>query len=163
MAGVLKCLLKGAVAGAISVWLMDRFTWYWYSRENTKALVKERKAQKGRYAPNAAGKHLTDALEVKLPQKQQYVIGRSIHYLMGMVPGAFYALWRPKMKALPFLRGSAYGAGLFIAFDEIITPAAGYASGPFSYPWQAHARGFFAHLILGIATEAVFNLMEEAT
>ena len=143
MAKVLSCLVKGAIAGGVGVWLMDRFTWFWYSHEAVETLTQERKAQKGgRYAPNAAGKSLTKALGVDLPQKQQYVVGRSVHYFMGIAPAAFYALWRHRMKKFGIWRGPLYGVGLFIAFDEIITPGLGYASGPFAYPWQAHARGF---------------------
>ena len=160
---VIKCLLKGAIAGGIGVWLMDRFTWTWYSHESTDTLVKERAAQKGgRYAPNAAGKHLTDSLGIDLPQNQQYIVGRSIHYFMGIAPGACYALWRHRMKRLGPWRGPVYGFGLFIAFDEIIVPALGYASGPFAYPWQTHARGFFAHLILGTVTDLGIILMDKA-
>lgn len=160
MAKTLTTLVKGAIAGGLGVWLMDRFTWYWYSHEDTGTLVKERTAQKGgRYAPNAVGKHLTDTLKIALSQKKQYVTGRSIHYFMGIAPAALYALWRHHMKCLRYLRGPVYGFALFIAFDEIITPALGYASGPFSYPWQAHARGFFAHLILGTATDIALNLL----
>ena len=65
------------------------------------------------------------------------------------------------MNRLGIWRGPLYGIGLFLAVDEIITPALGYASGPFAYPWQAHARGFFAHLILGTTTDIVLNLLGE--
>ena len=158
MAKILSGLVKGAIAGGVGVWLMDRFTWYWYSHEGTDSLVKERVAQKGgRYAPNAAGKRLTDALNITLPQQQQYVVGRGIHYFMGIAPAALYSLWRHRIRSLRYLRGPAYGLALFITFDEIITPALGFASGPFSYPWQAHARGLLAHLVLGATTDAVLN------
>lgn len=161
MGSVTSCLVKGAIAGALGVWLMDRFTWYWYSHENTGSLIMERAAQKGgRYAPNAAGKQLVDALNITLPQRQQYIVGRSVHYFMGVAPGACYALWRHRMQRLGFWRGPLYGFGLFIVFDEIITPGLGYASGPLAYPWQAHARGFVAHLILGTATDAVVSLLK---
>lgn len=157
-------LIKGAVAGAVGVWLMDRFTWYWYSHEDTATLVRERAAQKGgRYAPNAAGKHLTDAVGLHLPQKQQYVVGRSIHYLMGIAPGALYALGRHRLEKYGFWRGPLYGIGLFVAFDEVIVPWLGYASGPSAYPWQAHARGFCAHLILGTATDSAITLLDKTT
>ncbi|RDV11308.1 DUF1440 domain-containing protein [Pontibacter diazotrophicus] len=161
---IMDRLMKGAIAGAVGVWLMDRFTWYWYSHADTATLVQERAAQKGgRYAPNAAGKHLTDAWNINLPQKQQYIVGRSIHYCMGIAPGVLYALWRHRLKKYGFWRGPLYGVGLFISFDEIIVPAMGYASGPFAYPWQAHARGFVAHLILGTATDRVIYLLNKVT
>lgn len=162
MGSLTSCLVKGAIAGAIGVWLMDRFTWYWYSHEDIHTLVQERAAQKGgRYAPNAAGKQLTDALNIALPQKHQYIVGRSIHYFMGIAPGALYALWRYRLEKLDYWRGPLYGFSLFIVFDEIITPGLGYASGPFSYPWQAHARGFVAHLILCTITDTVIGLLNE--
>lgn len=143
--------------------MMDLFTWTWYSHEDTKNLVKERMAQKGgRYAPNAAGKHLTDTMGLSLSQRQQYVVGRSVHYFMGIGPGAIYALGRHRIKRFGLSRGLLYGFGLFIIFDEIIiTQVLGYASGPFAYPWQAHARGFFAHIILGTATEAILHLLDD--
>lgn len=162
MGSITSCLVKGAIAGAVGVWLMDRFTWYWYSHEDTDNLMQERAAQKGgRYAPNAAGKDLTDDLNITLPQKQQYRVGRSIHYFMGIAPGALYALWRHRMQRFGLWRGPLYGFGLFIVFDEIIAPGLGYASGPFAYPWQAHARGFGAHLILGTASDAVISLLDK--
>jgi uncharacterized membrane protein YagU involved in acid resistance len=67
------------------------------------------------------------------------------------------------MKGFRYWLGPVYGVSLFITVDEIITPALGYASGPFSYLWQAHAQGFFAHLILGIATDIFLNLMDDAS
>jgi hypothetical protein len=163
MGSVTNCLVKGAVAGAVGVWLMDRFTWAFYRNEDDEAYRQEKKAQKGgRYAPNAAGKHLTDTLGIELPDKEQYIVGRSVHYIMGIVPGAFYALWRHRVERLGFWRGPLYGFSLFISFDEVIVPALGYASGPAAYPWQAHARGFIAHLILGTTTDTVLNLLNEA-
>jgi uncharacterized membrane protein YagU involved in acid resistance len=71
--------------------------------------------------------------------------------------------YRHRIKWLRYWRGPVYGFGLFIAFDEIITPALGFASGPFAYPWQAHARGFIAHLILGTATDMMLNLLDDAS
>ncbi|GAB3528701.1 hypothetical protein GCM10027443_07020 [Pontibacter brevis] len=155
-------LVKGAIAGAVGVWLMDRFTWYWYSHEDTETLVQERAAMKGgRYAPNTAGKQLTDALQINLPQKQQYVVGRSIHYLMGIAPGALYAIWRHRVAPLGFWRGPLYSFTLFISFDEVIVPSLGYASEAAAYPWQSHARGFFAHILLGVTTDAVISLLDQ--
>ena len=41
--------------------------------------------------------------------------------------------------------------------DETAAPLTGIASGPGRYPWQAHARGLVAHLVLGITTEALLR------
>ena len=36
-------LIKGAIAGAVSVWAMDRLTWYMYRHEDPKAYLKEKR------------------------------------------------------------------------------------------------------------------------
>ncbi|CAA9313559.1 MAG: hypothetical protein AVDCRST_MAG56-6410 [uncultured Cytophagales bacterium] len=51
--------------------------------------------------------------------------------------------------------------GLFIVMDEIVAPLAGLASGPFAYPWQAHARGLAGHLTVGVTTDAVLGLLDQ--
>lgn len=159
-----RCLTYGAIAGAIGVFLMDRFTWAFYNNEDHKVYQQEKEAQKGgKYAPNAIGKHLTDKLGLHLPDKQQYIVGRSIHYFMGMAPGSLYALKRQHLSDWGLWRGPLYGFSLFIIFDEVLVPSLGYASGPTAYPWQAHARGLVAHLLLGTTTDAVLDLLQEAT
>jgi hypothetical protein len=57
-------------------------------------------------------------------------------------------------------RGLLYGLGLFLILDEAVN-AAGLAADPRRYPWQAHARGLVAHLVLGVVTDAALSVLEE--
>ena len=59
-------------------------------------------------------------------------------------------------------RGLLYGLGPFLLEDELANPVAGFAAGPTAYPWQAHARGFVAHLVYGVVTDTVLNIFKGA-
>lgn len=73
-----------------------------------------------------------------------------------------YGALRDRAGWLGAGRGLLYGLGLFLVNDELLAPALGLASGPAQYPWQAHARGLVAHLVLGAATDAVLDVADRA-
>jgi uncharacterized membrane protein YagU involved in acid resistance len=157
-------VLKGAVAGAAAVWVMDRITWYMYQHEDPKAYKQEKEAQvEGKYVAHVAADKMINALGVNVTDQQQYYAGKSIHYLLGMVPAALYAVFRHRAEELTFGRGLAFGLGLFIVMDEITAPLFGLSSGPRAYPWQAHVRGLLGHLAVGATTDAVLKVMDNTT
>jgi hypothetical protein len=163
MGSVLKELAKGAIAGAVSVWMMDRVTWYMYKNEDPKAYKKEKEAQiAGKYVSSVAADKIARAVGAKLSDRQEYWAGQTVHYALGIAPSALYAVYRHRVKGLDAGRGLLYGLGLFIVMDEIVAPLAGLASGPLAYPWQAHARGLAGHLTVGVTTDAVLGLLDQA-
>lgn len=162
MGSVLKELVKGAIAGAVSVWMMDRVTWHMYRAEEPEAHRKEKEAQiEGKYVAHVAAGKLVDALGLDLSAKQQHHTGTGVHYFLGVAPGALYAVYRHRIKGLDAGRGLLYGLGLFIVMDEIVAPLAGLSSGPAAYPWQAHARGLAGHLTVGAVTDTIVGLLDE--
>ncbi len=151
-------VVKGMVVGAAGVWLADRVGWVLYRREDPRALRRERAARPGGKDPAhvAAGK-LARALGIRLSPPQPHPAGIAVHYALGVVPGALYAPFRRRVTGLGAGRGLLYGLSLFLVNDELLNPILGLASGPAAYPWQAHARGLAAHLVLGAATDAVLG------
>lgn len=159
---MLKGLLKGAIAGAAGVFIMDRITWYMYKHEDPMAYKEEKEAQvDGKYAAHVAASKMADAVNAQLSERQLYTAGKSVHYLMGILPGALYGAYRHRVNGLNSWRGLLYGAGLFIMMDEIVAPLLGLTSGPRAYPWQAHARGLAGHLALGATTDATLLLLDK--
>ncbi|WP_051442005.1 DUF1440 domain-containing protein [Arthrobacter sp. H14] len=82
------------------------------------------------------------------------------HFSLGMLPGALYG---PARRRQPWLRtgnGALYGLALFLVMDETAAPVSGIASAPGRYPWQAHARGLVAHVVLGVVTETLLRTTE---
>lgn len=156
-------LIKGAIAGAVSVWAMDRVTWYMYKNEDPKAYLQEKKAQvHGKYVADVAVDKTLEATGAELTDRQRWYAGRGVHYFLGIAPAMLYSVMRHKVKGLDAGGGSLFGFGLFVVMDEIVAPAAGLSSGPTAYPWQAHARGLAGHLTVGIVVDATLNLLDKA-
>ncbi|RDV11309.1 DUF1440 domain-containing protein [Pontibacter diazotrophicus] len=156
-------LVKGAIAGAVSVWVMDRITWYMYKNEDPKAYLQEKKAQvHGKYVADVAVDKVLEATGEELTDKQRWMAGRGVHYFLGMAPGMLYGVLRHKVKGLDTGMGALYGFGLFVVMDEILAPALGLSSGPMAYPWQAHVRGLAGHLAVGMVTDGVLRGLDEA-
>jgi len=152
---------KGAVAGGVGVWLMDQVTWGMYLREAPRALQMEQRARVGgKDVAHVAAEKLAGAIGLERPSAQPNAAGLVVHYALGVVPGALYAPLRRRVKALGAGRGLLYGFGLTVVNDEILAPVLGLASGPTHYPWQAHARGLVGHLVLGVATDTVLDVLD---
>ncbi|MDP9409767.1 MAG: DUF1440 domain-containing protein [Actinomycetota bacterium] len=152
---------KGAIAGAVGVWLMDQVTWGMYLREASQALRQEQEARVwGKDVAHVAAEKLVGAIGLERPSAQPHPAGIVVHYALGVVPGALYAPLRRRVKALGAGRGLLYGLGLTIVNDEVLAPALGLASGAARYPWQAHARGLVGHLVLGAATDTVLDVLD---
>jgi len=154
-------LLKGAVAGAVAVWAMDRLGWMLWNREDPRALARERVARvEGMDPAHVVANRVADAVGRPLQPRQPHPAGIAVHYGVGIGPAMAYAALRRRVPALRAGRGLAYGLGLFLAVDEGVVPALGLASGPAAYPWQAHARGLVTHLVLGFVTEATLDALD---
>ncbi len=154
-------VLKGAIAGAAGVWLMDRAGWFMYRREDSAALQREQAARVDGMDPAhvAAGK-VARAFGITLSPSQPHPAGIAVHYALGVVPGALYGPLRRRVKGVGAGRGLLYGLSLFLVNDELLNPLIGLASGPTAYPWQAHARGLVAHLVLGASTDASLDALD---
>lgn len=154
--------MKGAVAGAVAVWLMDRVTSYMYRHEDPIAKEQEKMAQKGgKYAPYVAVNKMAKGLNIQMNERQEHIAAKTLHYLLGIIPATSYAILRHKVKGLDKANGLLFGLGLFIVQDEILTPLTGVASGPLAYPWQAHARGLAGHLTVGAATDMTVRALDK--
>ncbi|PRY06437.1 uncharacterized protein DUF1440 [Pontibacter ummariensis] len=155
-------LLKGAIAGAVSVWAMDRVTWYMYRNEDRKAFAQEKQAQvHGHYVSQVSVDKATSAMGVELSDEQYFYAYKGVHYFLGIAPAMLYSVLRHKVDWLSAGKGSLFGVGLFVLQDETLAPLTGLASPPTAYPWQAHARGLAGHLAVGLVTDATLNLLDK--
>lgn len=171
----------GGAAGAVGVWAMDQIGWFMLRTENTRALARDLQARPSRETSGAvradttaqvrsvqrspmvgtgaagAVKKATQVSGVSSPHQHPGPAATAFHYSLGMLPGALYGAARRVRPSLSAGHGTLYGLGLFVVMDEAAAPLVGIASTPGRYPWQAHARGLTAHLILGITTETLLR------
>jgi hypothetical protein len=126
---VVANMAKGAVAGAVGVWIMDLVTWGMYLREDPQALQQEQAARvEGKDVAHVAAGKLARLAGAKLSPEQPHPFGIVIHYALGILPGALYGAFRNRVRGLGAGRGLVYGFGLFLVNDELLGPILGLAS-----------------------------------
>jgi hypothetical protein len=152
-------LLKGAAAGLVATWVLDRVDWYLYehepehSRRRTWAVRPERK-DPAHYIASRASQAFGGP-----PIPQGHPAGLAVHYAIGTAPAAVYGAIRTRVPGLRARSGLGYGLAMFVLEDEVVNPALGVAAPPHHYPWQPHARGLISHLVYGLVTELVLSAL----
>ncbi|MDP8904612.1 MAG: DUF1440 domain-containing protein [Chloroflexota bacterium] len=157
---ILLDALRGAVAGGVAVWLMDQVTTGLLEQQRQQVTEREEAAR-----PNgkSALENLLDRLErdygLELDQEGRSAALQAIHYGLGVVPGALYAVLRRRLPLLGSARGVAYGVLLFAINDEYLNTRLALA-GPFdAYPLETHWRGLVGHIVLGVATDTGIEVL----
>ncbi len=154
----------GAVAGTAAVWAMDQVGWWLYRHENPAALRRELAARPdGLDSAHLSARKLGRLIGRDPGRRQPNRAGLAVHYALGTLPGALYALVRRRYPLVRRDAGLSYGLTLFVVNDEIAAPLLGLARGPQHYPWQAHARGLVAHLVLGVVTDRLIAMTKGFT
>lgn len=156
--------VKGAIAGAVGVWLMDRLDWFMFERVDARARQRTEAVRPGGLDPtHVAANRAAHAAGTTLAPAQPHPAGVALHYALGIGPAAVYAATRERFPVRrageDHLYGLGLGLGLFLVMDETLGRLTGLTAAPRAYPWQAHARGLAAHLVLGLATNMVLNLL----
>lgn len=156
-------LLAGAAAGAIGVWALDRVDWFMWDRESDGTRARTTSVRPNGEAPaEALVTRAEDAFDRRSDPETHRARGKAVHYAIGIGPAIGYALLRDRLPVDGPARGALYGAGLFLAQDEVLNTVTGLGASPQDYPWQAHARGLVAHTVYGIVVETALNLLEQA-
>lgn len=161
---VLSDAVKGAIAGAVATWAMDKVTWYMWDRQSPGSLRQEEQEARprGMDPAHVTANTVAEAAGTQLFPRQPHPAGVAVHYAIGIGPAMLYGPLRRQYPALAAGAGLLYGLGIFLLADEGIVPAMGLAGGPAEYPWQAHARGLVGHLVLGAATHAALEVLDRA-
>jgi hypothetical protein len=147
-------LVRGGAAGAIATRLMDLVTTSLQQQQSREDAEREKAAR-----PNGKGSvmNLVDLLErrlaIGLDERSRATAATVIHYGLGVLPGALYAVARERVPGLGTGRGLVFGGLLFLVNDEFLNTALGLAAPPDAYPASTHLRGLVGHLVLGVATD----------
>jgi Protein of unknown function (DUF1440) len=158
--GVGRDLLKGAVAGAVATFVMDRVTGYMYEHEDRDARRKEDEVRRGRTSYEVVAEKAASAAGSSLDRRQRQRAGSAMHWALGMGAGAAYAVLRRRFQGLGGAAGTAFGTAFWTFMDEGLVPALGLTPGATAFPWQAHARGLVGHLTFGTVTDGTLRLLD---
>jgi uncharacterized membrane protein YagU involved in acid resistance len=96
-------------------------------------------------ACRVAGRELTrDELKVAAPLA---------HYVFGTVVGAAYGALAASSRGHSVVQGSAFGAAVWIAADEIAMPLLSLSGPPAERPLETHLQSLASHLVYGVVAE----------
>jgi len=158
---VLPDLLRGAAAGGIAVWVMNRVDWSMYDHEDPEARRRTQSARPGGLDPaHVVANKVAGALGAELSPPQPHPAGAAVHYAIGIGPAALYGALQDRVPAVGIGRGALFGLGLFLVQDELLNSVTGLSGRPRDYPWQAHARGLVAHVVFGMVTDTVLRVLK---
>lgn len=153
-----RALAAGVVATATLV-LVRQALWHLEpaALREREMRLREGTEQTGFQKPVRA---LAERLKVPLSKKGETALGELIAWSAGILGVVAYTFARTRWPRLGAGRGALFGVGVWLGEDEGAMPALGLAKGPSHYPWQAHARGFGAHLAYGVAAESTLRALE---
>ncbi|WP_218013793.1 DUF1440 domain-containing protein [Rubellimicrobium rubrum] len=159
--GLLGTVLKGAVAGAAAMWVLDRVDWAMWDAEASETRAETRRVRPGGLDPaHVAANRITGAFGKELNPSQPHPAGIALHYAFGMVPTIAYALLRHRYPVVAAGGGVGFGLAATVIEDEGMNPLLGLAAPPQDYPWQDHARAVVAHVVLGVVAEGVLRALD---
>ncbi len=168
MGNVWNGMAAGAVGGAIASWAMNQFQAaasraFEHDGQHPRKQERARQAQgwkehrsHGDEEENATVKAavaVADAADVELPEEDKKAAGNAMHYAFGIVTGAAYGAMVEEWPGVSAAGGTAFGAALWFAADEVAVPALGLSKRPTEYPPRVHAMALGSHLIYGLVTE----------
>jgi hypothetical protein len=152
-------VLVGSAAGAVATWMMTKVTTLMYEHEDPDARKREDKVRGNVNAYEIAAARGAELLGKELTERQRGALGTAIHWVIGILAGAVYALIRLHLTNPNVGYGLLFGFVFWLVVDETMNPVLRLTPGPLAYPWQAHLRGLVGHLVFGAATELSLELL----
>ncbi len=156
-------VIHGAAAGAIAVWVMDRFDWFAFDHVDPKARNRTEAVRPNGMDPAHAlvAKTASAAgISLKPAPPHQHPGGLAVHYAVPMALAILYDVLKQRSLIIGGGRGAFYGAMTFVLLDEVVNPLIGLAAPPAKYPWQRHARELATHVLYGMTTHAMLRLLD---
>lgn len=156
-------LVKGAIAGAVATWAMDKLTTFMYDHEEASARRKEERARGGESAYEVAAEKGAEAVGAHLTKEQRQEAGTALHWGLGVGAGAVYGVARNRVPFLGQAEGLGFGGTFFLLIDEGVVPLLGLSPGPGAFPWQTHVRGLAGHVVFGMVADATLRVLDRVT
>jgi hypothetical protein len=155
-----KDLVKGAIAGALATWVMDRITTFMYQHENRTVRLLEDGVRHGRTAYETAAEKLAGLAGRQLSEEERSRLGITLHWALGIAAGAAYGAFARNIPPFRAAGGAKFGTAFWAAVDEGLVSLLGLTPPPKAFPWETHARGLVGHLAFGIVTDRTLRVLD---
>ncbi len=181
---IITDMLLGALAGVVAAWVMAQTTHYLYGHENKAAKEQEKVARRSNRASGSGAGSVPSMVEQggvsglssggsvavekvagmvgqELSNEERKKLEIKLNLGLSMGAGAAYALLRHRVPAADWGHGLAFGALFWLLIDEVGNTVLGLTPPPDKFPWQSHRRGLAGHLMFGLVTETVLELIDK--
>lgn len=91
----------------------------------------------------------------RLHGTKRRIASEALHYGYGASVGAAYGALAEVYPDITLGEGSAFGAGIMVAGDEVAVPALGLSDPPHHYPPSVHINTLITHIVYGVTCELV--------
>lgn len=89
----------------------------------------------------------------KLTAREKEIAGTANHYALGILAGGVYGMAAETLPRVTTGAGLAFGALIWLAADEGVTPALGLSKSTKHYPLRIHVYSVASHLVFGLTAE----------
>lgn len=158
-------VVRGLVASAVGTLAMDLLLFARYKRGGGKRGFREWEISSDLEhwdqapAPAHVGKRLVEGLfQVQLPDQRAPLVNNLTHWGYGMFGGVQYGLVAGSLRAPRIWYGLPFGTSVWAA-GYVVLPAAKLYKPIWEYDRRTLAKDLSAHLVYGLSTAAVFNLL----
>ena len=153
-------IVAGMAGGLMGSWMMNAFLTGAANAEAALQTPEERAKAAEQPAQDDSTMKVADALAQvvthrPLTHEQKEIGGPLVHYGFGALMGGVYGATAEYWAGSKWGFGSAFGAALFLAADEVMVPAVGLSGPPTEQPLGGQAKYLTAHMVFGVTTEAV--------
>src|SRR5690625_5496264 len=123
---VVRDLIKGGIAGAVAIWVMNGVTTFIYEREGDEVREREEEATGGESSLFKAAGQIDQVLRLELDDDQKERLGNALHWGLGIATGAIYGILRPRARWTGEGQGLGFGADYWLAIAEAVVPLHGF-------------------------------------
>lgn len=175
--GIVADLIKGAVAGAVATWTLDRVSDAIEGRGELGSAIHgfvtgedpgdgpasgsgDRGRHRARRPPDAQpGRGSERTRPIAAPR------GRSspLRWGLGVGAGALYGVVRPRVPFLSRSERMGFGSSFFVLIDEGLLSGLGFRAPPAAFPWNTETRGLAGHIVFGVVADATLSVLDRLT
>jgi hypothetical protein len=158
-------LVRGAIAGAVATWAVDRTADVIEGRGELASAIRRFALGEGAAAKTASGQ-VVDSGDEGADAHAGAVTRRDsgpLRWGLGVGAGAVYGVIRPRVPLLNRRQRMGFGSSFFVLIDEGLVSALGFRAPPSAFPWNADTRGLAGHIVFGVVADATLSVLDRIT
>ena len=170
--GVVADLVKGAIAGGVATWALDRAADAIEGRGRLGSAVHDfitgddgesGAGDEGRGPRHEGADTPRPRRRIRSGPPRPPRRSSPVRWALGIGAGAVYGVVRPRVPFLSRSERMGFGSSFFVLIDEGLLSGLGFEPPPAAFPWNAETRGLAGHIVFGVVADATLSLLDTIT